>query len=105
MKRSSVMAVVAGCTILLGCDLQPRVLFVTSGTLFQVMQLTDAEDGCPAPRRVVYLTLWDGGTSRGCWVREQAFIRAQFPDLGERLVPVNDFRPTTLAEYRNFTLD
>lgn len=105
MKTSSIMAVVAGCTILLGCDMQPRVLFVTGGSPYQVLQLTDAEEGCPAPRRVCYLTLWDGGTSRGCWVREQAYIRAHFQDLGDRLVPVTEFRRTTLAEYRNATLD
>ncbi|WP_286537457.1 hypothetical protein [Variovorax sp. J31P179] len=105
MKTSSMMAVVASCTILLGCDLEPSVLFVTSGSPYQVIQLTDAEEGCPAPLRVCYLTLLDGGTSRGCWVREHAYIRAHFDDLGDRLIPVTEFRRTTLAEYRNATLD
>jgi hypothetical protein len=105
MQTSSMMAVVAGCTILLGCDLQPSVLFVTSGSPYQVIQLTDAEEGCPAPLRVCYLTLLDGGTSHGCWVREHAYIHAHFDDLGDRLIPVTEFRRTTLAEYRNATLD
>ena len=105
MQTSSMMAVVAGCTILLGCDLQPSVLFVTSGSPYQVIHLTDAEEGCPAPLRVCYLTLLDGGTSHGCWVRDHAYIRAHFHDLGDRLLPVTEFRRTTLAEYRNATLD
>jgi len=105
MKTLSIMAVVTLCTSLLGCDVQPDVLFVTEGNPFQVLQLTDAEQGCPAPRRVCYLTFMDGGTSNGCWVREKSFVRALFPDLGERLVPVAEFRRTMLAEYRNVSLD
>ncbi|MDM0065008.1 hypothetical protein [Variovorax sp. J31P207] len=105
MKSSSMMAVVASCTILLGCDLQPHVLFVASASPYQVMQLTDAEEGCPAPSRVCFLTLLDGGTSRGCWIREHAYIRAHFHDLGDRLIPVTEFRRTMLAEYRNATLE
>ena len=105
MKTSSAMAVVTLCTTLLGCDVQPDVLFVTEGNPFQVLQLTDAEQGCPAPRRVCYLTFMDGGTSNGCWVREKSYVRALFPDLGERLVPVAEFRRTMLAEYRNVSLD
>ncbi|MDM0030634.1 hypothetical protein QTI33_00575 [Variovorax sp. J22P271] len=105
MKTSSVMAVVTICTTLSGCDVQPDVLFVTESNPFQVVQLTDAEQGCPAPRRVCYLTFRDGGTSNGCWVREKSYVRALFPDLGERLIPVTEFRRTMLAEYRNVSLD
>ncbi|MDM0037456.1 hypothetical protein QTH89_13610 [Variovorax sp. J22G21] len=105
MKTSSVAAVVAGCTIVLGCDVEPHVLFVTDGNPFQALQLTDAQDGCTAPHRVSYLTSLDGGASRGCWVREGAYIRARFPNLGDKLIPVREFRRTTLAEYQKASLD
>ncbi|WP_442283364.1 hypothetical protein [Variovorax sp. M-6] len=105
MKTSSVVAAVAGCTFVLGCDLQPSVLFVANGTLFQMLQLTDAQEECPAPHRVCYLTAWDGGIYRGCWVREQANIRARFPALGDKLIPVGEFQRTMLAEYRKVELE
>lgn len=105
MKTSSVVAVVAGCTFAVGCDVQPSVLFVADGSPFQVLQLTDAQDDCPSPSRVCYLTSWDGGTSTGCWVREPGNVRARFPDRGDKLIPVGAFRRTTLADYRNATLD
>ena len=105
MKASSVVACVATCTFVLGCDTQPSVLFVAQGSLFHMLQLTDAEEECIAPYRLCYLTSWDGTTSRGCWVREEANIRARFADSGDKLVPVIDFRRTMLAEYRNATLE
>ena len=105
MKASSVVAVVVGCTIVLGCDLQPNVIFVANGTLFQMLQLTDAQDDCPEPHRVCYLATWDGGIYRGCWAREQANIHAHFPALGDKLIPVGQFHGTTLADYRKMALD
>lgn len=105
MKTSSVVAVVAGCTLVLGCDLQPSVMFVANGTLYQMLQLTDAQEECPAPHRLCYLTAWDGETYRGCWIREQANIRARFPALGDKVIPVGEFRGTALAEYRKAALD
>ena len=105
MKTLSAMAVVTLCMTLFGCVVLPDVLFVTEGNPFQVLQLTDAEQGCPAPRRVCYLTFRDGGTSHGCWIREKSYVRALFPDLGERVIPVTEFRRTMLAEYRNISLD
>ena len=105
MKTSSVAAVVAGCTLVLGCDMEPQVLFVRDGNPFQALQLTDAQDGCTAPYRVSYLTSADGGASSGCWVREGRHIRTQFPKLVDKLIPVGEFRRTTLAEYRGTTLD
>lgn len=103
MKTTSVAAVVAGCTLVLGCDLEPQVLFVTDG--IQPLQLTDAQDGCVAPYRAAYLTSFYGGASRGCWVREGPHIRTHFPKLDDKLIPVGEFRRTTLAEYRNASLD
>jgi hypothetical protein len=94
-----------GCTIVLGCDLQPSVIFVANGTPFQMLQLTDAQDGCPELHRVVYLTTWDGATYHGCWAREQGNIHAHFPSLGDKLIPVDQFRSTTLADYRKISLD
>ncbi|CAN7744391.1 MULTISPECIES: hypothetical protein [unclassified Variovorax] len=70
-----------------------------------MLQLTDAEEECITPDRLCYLTSWDGTISRGCWVREEANIRARFPDSGDMLVPVIEFRRTTLAEYRNAALE
>jgi hypothetical protein len=105
MKASSVVAVAIGCTIVLGCDLQPSVIFVANGTLFQMLQLTDARDDCPESHRLCYLTAWDGSTYRGCWAREQGNIHTHFPFLGDKLVPVGQFHRTTLAEYRNLALD
>ena len=105
MKTTSVVAVVAVCTIALGCDLQPSVIFVANGTLFQMLQLTDAQEECPASNRVCYITGWDGEAHRGCWVREQANIRAHFPGLGDKLIPVGDFQATALAVYRNISFD
>ena len=105
MKASSVVAYVATCTFILGCDTQPSVLFVAHGGAFHMLQLTDAEEECITPYRLCYLTSWDGTTSRGCWLREETNIRARFPDSGDKLVPVVDFRRTTLAEYRNATLE
>ena len=105
MKASSVVACVATCTFVLGCDTQPTVLFVAHGSVFHMLQLTDAEEECIKPDRLCYLTSWDGTISRGCWVREEANIRARFPDSGDMLVPVIEFRRTTLAEYRNATLE
>jgi hypothetical protein len=37
--------------------------------------------------------------------REEANIRARFADSDDKLVPVIDFRRTTLAEYRNAALE
>ena len=105
MKTTSVAAVVAGCTLVLGCDMEPQVLFVTDGNAFQALQLTDAQDGCIAPYRVSYLTSFDGGASSGCWVREGPYIRTHFPKSDDKLIPVGEFRRTTLAEYRNASLD
>lgn len=105
MTTSSVVAVLVACTFVLGCDVQPSVLFVANGVLFQMLQLTDTQDECPEPNRVCYLTLWDGEASRGCWVREHSNIRVRFPDLGEKLIPVNEFRRTMVGEYRNSSLD
>jgi len=105
MKASSVVAVVVGCNIVLGCDLQPSVIFVANGTLFQMLQLTDAQDDCPELHRVVYLTMWDGASYRGCWAREQENIHAHFPSLGDKLIPVGEFHSTTLADYRKISLD
>jgi hypothetical protein len=85
--------------------MQPSVLFVAHGSLFHMLQLTDVHEECIAPYRLCYLTSWDGTTSRGCWVREEANIRARFPGSGDKLVPVIDFRRTTLAEYRNAALE
>jgi hypothetical protein len=105
MKTSSVAAVFAACTLVLGCDIEPHVLFVTEGNPFQALQLTDAQEGCTAPYRVSYLASADGGTSSGCWVREGPHIRTQFPSLLDKLIPVGEFRRTTLADYRDVTLD
>lgn len=105
MKASSVVACVATCTFVLGCETQPSVLFVAHGSVFHMLQLTDAEEECITPYRLCYLTSWDGTTSRGCWVREEANIRARFPDSGDKLVPVIEFRRTTLAEYRDAALE
>jgi len=105
MTTFSVVTVLVAGTFLLGCDVQPSVLFVANGTLFQMLQLTDTQDECPAASRVCYLTLWDGSTSRGCWFREHSNIRARFADLGEKLIPVNEFQRTMVGEYRNSSLD
>jgi hypothetical protein len=104
MKASTVVTLV-GCAIVLGCDLQPSVIFVANGTLFQMLQLTDAQDDCPESHRVCYLTTWDGTSYRGCWAREQANIHARFPNLGDKLIPVGQFHSTTLADYRKISLD
>ena len=85
--------------------MQPSVLFVANGTLFHMLQLTDSQDECPSPNRLCYLTAWDGGTSRGCWVRERANVRARFPGEGDKVVPVAEFHRTSLAEYRNAALE
>ena len=105
MTTFSVVTVLVAGTFVLGCDVQPSVLFVANGTLFQMLQLTDTQDECPAASRVCYLTLWDGSTSRGCWFREHSNIRARFADLGEKLIPVNEFQRTMVGEYRNSSLD
>ena len=105
MTISSAVAALVGSAFVLGCDVQPSVLFVANGTLFQMLQLTDTQDECPAASRVCYLTLWDGSTSRGCWFREHSNIRARFADLGEKLIPVNEFQRTMVGEYRNSSLD
>jgi len=105
MKASSVVAVVVGCIVVLGCDLQPSVIFVANGTLFQMLQLTDAQGDCPESHRLCYLTMWDGTTHHGCWAREQANIHARFPVLGDKLIPVSQFQSTTLADYRTISLD
>jgi hypothetical protein len=105
MKTTSVVAVVAVCTIALGCDLQPSVIFVANGTLFQMLQLTDAQEECPASNRVCYITGWDGEAHRGCWVRDEANIRARFPLLADKLIPVSEFQGTAIAVYRNISLD
>ena len=65
MSISSAVAALVGSAFVLGCDVQPSVLFVANGTLFQMLQLTDTQDECPAATRVCYLTLWDGSASRG----------------------------------------
>ena len=96
-------AVVCG-TCLAGCDLAPSVLFVADGSPVRLLQLTDAHDGCPAPRRVCFLSTWDGETTRGCWVREAGSVRVSLPHE-EQSVPVANFRPTAYAELRRVWLD
>jgi len=100
-----VAAVVIGCAILFGCDGQPGVLFVADGSPIHLLQLTGAQEDCATPRRVCYLTSWEGGTSRGCWIREHGYIHARFADQEDKLVPVGEFRRTQLADYQNASLD
>ncbi|MGO4394369.1 hypothetical protein AB4Z46_23695 [Variovorax sp. M-6] len=96
--------VFACCACVVGCDLTPSVLFVSDGSPVRLLQLTDAQDECAAPRRVCFLATWDGQAVRGCWMREQANVLVTLP--GEvRTVPVGSFRPTAYAEYRRMSLD
>ena len=97
-------AVFACCACVAGCDLTPSVLFVADGSPVRLLQLTDAQGECPAPRRVCFLATWDGQTARGCWVREEAHVRVALSNE-ERTVPVVDFRPTAYAEYRHASLN
>jgi hypothetical protein len=99
-----VLATVFCCTCLAGCDLAPSVLFVADGSPVRLLQLTDAHEGCPAPRRVCFLATWDGETARGCWVREAGSVRVSLPHE-EQSVPVSSFRPTAYAEFRRVSLD
>ena len=92
------------CACVVGCDLTPSVLFVADGSPVRLLQLTDAQGECPAPRRVCFLTTWDGQMARSCWVREEAIVRVTFSDE-ERTVPVGNFRPTAYAEYRHASLN
>ena len=92
------------CSSLAGCDLAPSVLFVADGSPVRLLQLTDAHDGCPAPRRVCFLATWDGEATRGCWVREAGSVRISLPHE-EQSVPVASFRPTAYAEFRRASLD
>ena len=105
MTTSLVAAALVACTLIAGCDVQPSVLFVANGALFQMLQLTDSQDECPSPDRVCYLTMWDGAAYRGCWVREHSFIRARFSGSAEKRIPVNEFRRTMVGDYRNSSLD
>ena len=99
-----VVAVFACCACVVGCDLTPSVLFVADGSPVRLLELTDAQDECPAPRRVCLLATWDGQTVRGCWMRERANVRVTLPGE-ERTVPVGSFRPTAYAEHRHASLD
>ena len=99
-----VLAACACCAYVAGCDLTPSVLFVADGSPVRLLQLTDAQEDCPAPHRVCFLATWDGQTARGCWVREEAVVRVVLSDE-ERTVPVGDFRPTAYAEYRQASLN
>ena len=92
------------CACVVGCDLTPSVLFVADGSPVRLLQLTDAQGECPAPRRVCFLATWDGQVARGCWVREEANVRVILSDE-ERTVPVGSFRPTAYAEYRHALLN
>ncbi|MDM0073712.1 hypothetical protein QTH90_04935 [Variovorax sp. J2P1-59] len=105
MKTSSVAALAVSCAFVLGCDMQPSVLFVATGSAFHMLQLTDAQEECASPFRICFLNSWDGGTARGCWVREQSNVRARFPGTNDKLIPVTEFRRTTLADYRNAELE
>ena len=96
--------VFACCACVVGCDLTPNVLFVSDGSPVRLLQLTDAQDECRAPRRVCFLATWDGQTVRGCWMLEQANVLVTLPGE-ERTVPVGSFRPTAYAEYRRASLD
>lgn len=99
-----VAALAATCACVVGCDLTPNVLFVADGSPVRLLQLTDAQDECPAPRRVCYLATWDGQTVRGCWMREEANVSVTLAGE-ERSVPVGSFRPTAYAAYRHASLD
>jgi hypothetical protein len=105
MDTSPIVAFVAACTLVAACESQPDVVFVADGDDFDVLSLTDAQDGCDAPGRLGYLTWWDGATVRGCWVRDRSHIVVRFIELEDRRVPVSDFRPTELAAERHMTLD
>jgi hypothetical protein len=95
-----VLAVFVCCACVVGCDLTPSVLFVADGSPVRILQLTDAQGECPAPRRICFLATWDGQVVRGCWVREEANVRVILSDE-ERTVPVSNFRPTAYAEQRH----
>lgn len=99
-----VVVVLACCAGVVGCDLTPSVLFVADGSPVRLLQLTDAQGECPAPRRVSFLATWDGQAVRGCWMREEANVRVTLPGE-EWIVPVGSSRPTAYAEYRHVTLD
>ncbi len=99
-----VLAASVCCACVVGCDLTPSVLFVADGSPIRLLQLTDVQGECPAPRRVCFLATWDGQAARGCWVREEANIRVILSDE-ERTVPVGHFRPTAYAEYRHAFLN
>jgi hypothetical protein len=93
------------CALVSACDEQPEVIYVADGDAVHLLQLTDAQGDCSSPRRVCYLTSWDGGTSRGCWNRERSYIHAHFPDEEDELVPVSEFRATEMATSMNASLD
>jgi hypothetical protein len=94
------------CALASACDEQPDVTFAADDVdAMHLLQLTDAQGDCASPRRVCYLTSWYGGTRRGCWNRERAYIHASFPDQEDKLVPVADFRATENATQTNASLD
>ena len=105
MDVSPISALLATCALIAACESQPSVTFVTNGSEFNVLGLTDDQSTCEAPGRLVYLTWWDGQTLRGCWVRDHAHIRARFDNMDDRRIPVGDFRRTEVADYRNSSLD
>ncbi len=105
MDISPIAAFLATCALVAACESQPSVTFVANGSEFSVLGLTDEQGTCEAPARLVYLTWWDGQTLRGCWVRDHAHIRARFDDMDDRRIPVGEFRPTEVGDYRTLSLD
>jgi hypothetical protein len=105
--RLASAALLAACAwIAAGCYKPPGVLYVANGGAdFNAMSLTDAQDACDSPGRVVYLSWWNSATLKGCWVRDRGHIVARFPGMAERRIPVGEFRRTELAAYRNRVLE
>jgi hypothetical protein len=99
------MLVVIGFASVSACDEQPSVIYVADADATQLLQLTDAQGECAWPRRICYLTAWNGGTVSGCWSREHRHVRASFPDQEDKLVAVSEFRAVKAVVDRCVSLE
>lgn len=105
MANPPILLLAAVCAFVASCDVQPSVNFFAKGDDGNLIGLTDDAGNCSAPARLAYLTSLDGGSLRGCWVRDHSQIRVRFNDAEDKRVPVGDFRRTEMADYRNLSLD
>ena len=73
MDVSPISALLATCALVAACESQPSVTFVTNGSDFNVLGLTDDQDTCEAPGRLLRGRRW--GLAPSALATAQAYLQ------------------------------